>query len=168
MNQKGSVMPSFDVVSEVDMHELANAIDQTSREIGTRYDFKGSSAQVELNDKKVTIIADGDFQIRQIHPMLYQKLTKRGLEAGCLEEGKIETVGKGVRQYLTVQAGIETETAKKIVKKIKASKIKVQAAIQSEQVRVTGKKRDDLQQVMALLRAVEDLGLPLQFKNFRD
>lgn len=160
-------MPSFDVVSEVDQHELSNAVDHTQREIGNRFDFKGTSASAELADSVIVLKADSDFQIQQIHPVLYQKLTARKIDIACLEPGKVENSGKGVKQSMTVRQGVDKETAKKAVAKIKESKIKVQAQIQGEQLRVTGKKRDDLQAVMALLKGAE-LGLPLQFQNFRD
>lgn len=160
-------MPSFDVVSEVDQHELANAVDQAAREIGNRFDFKGTSASVELKDAAVTLMADSDFQIQQIHPVLYQKLTSRKIDIACLDAGKVENSGKGVKQVITVRQGIDKETAKKAIAKIKESRIKVQAQIQGEQLRVNGKKRDDLQSVMALLKSAE-LGLPMQFQNFRD
>ena len=160
-------MPSFDVVSEVDQHELSNAVDHTQKEIGNRFDFKGTSASVELADKVIVLKADSDFQIQQIHPVLYQKLLGRSIDIACLEAGKVENSGKGVKQSMTVRQGVDKETAKKAVAKIKESKIKVQAQIQGEQLRVNGKKRDDLQAAMALLKAAE-LGLPLQFQNFRD
>jgi uncharacterized protein YajQ (UPF0234 family) len=160
-------MPSFDVVSEVDQHELSNAIDHTQREIGNRFDFKGTSAKVALSDGNVLLHADSDFQVQQIHPVLYQKLTSRDIDIACLEAGKVENSGKGVKQAITVRQGIDKETAKKLIAKIKESKIKVQAQIQGEQLRVTGKKRDDLQQVMSMLKAAE-LELPMQFQNFRD
>lgn len=160
-------MPSFDVVSEVDQHELSNAVDHTQREIGNRFDFKGTSAKVELADGTIMLFADSDFQIQQIHPVLYQKLTSRKIDIGCLEAGKVENSGKGVKQAVSVRQGIDKETAKKAVAKIKESKIKVQAQVQGEQLRVTGKKRDDLQSVMALLKGAE-LGLPMQYQNFRD
>lgn len=160
-------MPSFDVVSEVDQHELSNAVDHTQREIGNRFDFKGTSAKVELADGKIMLFADSDFQIQQIHPVLYQKLTARQIDIACLEAGKVENSGKGVKQAVTVRQGIDKETAKKAVARIKESKIKVQAQVQGEQLRVTGKKRDDLQAVMTLLKNAE-LGLPMQFQNFRD
>jgi len=160
-------MPSFDVVSEVDSHELTNAVDQAHREISNRFDFKGTSAKIELSDGKVSLIADSDFQVQQMHPVLYQKLTARGIDIGCLDPQKVETVGKGVRQYVTVKQGVDKEAAKKLVATIKNSKFKVQAAIQGEQLRVTGKKRDDLQSVMGLLKE-QDVGLPLQYQNFRD
>ena len=160
-------MPSFDVVSEVDQHELANAVDQAHREISNRFDFKGSSAKIELADGRIQLHADSDFQIQQIHPVLYQKLTSRQIDIACLEAGKVETSGKGVKQSVQVRQGIDKETAKKAVAKIKESKLKVQAQIQGEQLRVTGKKRDDLQSAMAMLKSAE-LGLPMQFQNFRD
>ncbi len=161
-------MPSFDVVSEVDQHELSNAVDHTQKEIGTRFDFKGTSAKAELSEGKTIMLhADSDFQIQQIHPVLYQKLTARKIDIACLEAGKVENSGKGVKQAVTVKQGIDKETAKKAVAKIKESKIKVQAQVQGEQLRVNGKKRDDLQAAMALLKGAE-LGLPMQFQNFRD
>ena len=160
-------MPSFDVVSEVDQHELANAVDQAHREISNRFDFKGSSAKVELADGRIQLHADSDFQIQQIHPILYQKLTSRQIDIACLEAGKVETSGKGVKQSVQVRQGIDKETAKKAVAKIKESKLKVQTQIQGEQLRVTGKKRDDLQSAMAMLKEAE-IGLPMQFQNFRD
>jgi uncharacterized protein YajQ (UPF0234 family) len=160
-------MPSFDIVSEIDQHELTNAVDQTSREISTRFDFKGSDAKIELKGSVITLEATGDFQIKQIHDILYNKLIKRGIDTRCLEPGNIGQKGLGVHQDVTVKEGIDKEQAKKVVKKIKDSKMKVQAAIQGEQVRVTGKKRDDLQQVMSMLKE-SDLDFPLQFNNFRD
>ena len=160
-------MPSFDIVSEVDAHELQNAIDHANREIGNRFDFKGSSAKITLNDAVLTLDADGDFQIRQMQPILYQKLSARKIDVGCLEEGDIVEVGKGARQISTVRQGVDKDLARKIVKMIKDTRLKVQAAVQGEQVRVTGKKRDDLQQVMRMLKDA-DLGLPLQYQNFRD
>ena len=160
-------MPSFDVVSEVDQHELANAVDQAHREISNRFDFKGSSAKVELADGRIQLHADSDFQIQQMHPILYQKLTSRQIDIACLDAGKVETSGKGVKQSVQVRQGIDKETAKKAVAKIKESKLKVQTQIQGEQLRVTGKKRDDLQSAMAMLKEAE-IGLPMQFQNFRD
>lgn len=160
-------MPSFDVVSEVDMHELQNAVDQTAREIGTRFDFKGTASKIERADTTLTLIGDNPFQVQQVQDILLAKMAKRGLDVACLDIAEAEVSGNVARQKITVRQGIDKETAKKVVKLIKESQIKVQAAIQGEQVRVTGKKRDDLQQVMALLRH-GDLGLPLQFNNFRD
>lgn len=160
-------MPSFDVVSEVESHELDNAIDQMNREISNRYDFKGSDAKVELKDKEMNIEAESEFQIQQIEDIVYNKLSKRNIDTRCLEKGKIEERGKRAYQTITVRQGIDKELAKKIVKMIKDSKIKVQAAVQGEQLRVTGKKRDDLQEVIAFLKS-SDIELPLQFTNFRD
>ncbi len=160
-------MPSFDVVSEVDLHELANAVDQTNREIAKRYDFKGADARVELAEGVLTLHAESEFQVQQIQPMLYQRLTKRGIDVACLEEGELQTSGQRVHQAITVRQGVDKDLARKLVKAIKDSKIKAQASVQGEQVRVAGKKRDDLQAVIALLKA-GSFGLPLQFKNFRD
>ena len=160
-------MPTFDVVSEVDEHELSNAVDQTAKAVGNRFDFKGTSAKVELADRRVVLHADSDFQVQQIHPILYEKLIGRGIEIQSLKPGDVEKSGKGVRQGFELRQGIDKETAKKAVAKVKASKLKVQASIQGDQLRVQGKKRDDLQAAMKVLKDA-DLGLPLQFKNFRD
>ncbi len=160
-------MPSFDIVSEVDKHELNNAVDQANREIGARYDFKGSNAKIELSGNQLTLEAESEFQIKQMTPILNEKLSKRSIDVGCLEFADIIEMNKRARQGVLVREGLDKDTARKAVKKIKESKLKVQAAIQGEQVRVTGKKRDDLQQVMQLLRE-DNLGIPLQFKNFRD
>lgn len=163
-------MPSFDVVSEVDMNELTNAVDQAMREIGNRYDFKGSSAKVERVEEALMAYGDSDFQLEQVTDILYQKLAKRGIDVASVEPGKIESIsGDKAKQLLQVKQGISSELAKKIVRMIKDEKMKVQAAIQGDQVRVTGKKRDDLQAVIALLRGKQaDLGQPLQYTNFRD
>jgi uncharacterized protein YajQ (UPF0234 family) len=160
-------MPSFDVVSEVDAHELTNAVDQANREIGNRFDFKGSDAKIERSERELTLVADAEFRIKQMQDILRGKLVKRGIDIACLEEKDIETSLNQARQTIVVRQGIDKELAKKIVKKVKDSKIKVQAAIQGEQVRITGKKRDDLQETIAMLKEA-DLGLPLQFTNFRD
>jgi uncharacterized protein YajQ (UPF0234 family) len=160
-------MPSFDVVSEVDMHELTNAVDQTMREINNRFDFKGVDARVEQNKEEVVLTADTDFRIRQMRDIFHARLVKRGIELESLDEGDVETTLSHARQVMRIRQGLDKEAARKIVKLIKDSKIKVQAANQGDQVRVTGKKRDDLQQVMAMLKDA-DTGLPLQFKNFRD
>lgn len=160
-------MPSFDVVSEIDSHELQNAVDQANREISNRFDFKGSGAKIELAESVMTLIADSDFQIQQMQPMILQKLSKRGIDVKALDQGEVQTSGQKARQIITVRQGIDKETASKIVKSIKASKAKVQAAIQGEQVRITGKKRDDLQGVIAMLKD-GDFGLPMQYINFRD
>ena len=160
-------MPSFDTVSEIDHHELTNAIDQANREIGTRYDFKGSNARIEFSGNELVFHAESKFQLQQMFPVLLSKMTKRGLDIDCLKTGEAIEQAKTARQPISIQEGIDKETAKKIVKLIKDSKLKVQASIQGEQVRVTGKKRDDLQQAMQLMREAE-LGIPLQFNNFRD
>jgi uncharacterized protein YajQ (UPF0234 family) len=160
-------MPSFDIVSEVDLHELLNAVDQANREIGNRFDFKGEDAKVELNETTITLHASGDFKIRQMHPMLFQRLSARKIESSCLDMGNIQPSGKGAKQVCTVRQGIEKELARKMVKMIKDSKLKVQAAIQGDKIRVTAKKRDELQQVIALFRG-SDLDMPLQYQNFRD
>lgn len=160
-------MPSFDVVSEIDMHEVTNAVDQANREVTTRFDFKGSGAKFELNDKVITLHGEADFQLKQMQDILRTKISRRGIDLDCLESGSVEHAGKQVRQAVTLREGIDQALAKKIVKQIKDSKLKVQAQVQGEQVRVTGKKRDDLQSVMALLKSAE-LELPLQFTNFRD
>ena len=163
-------MPSFDVVSEVDMNELTNAVDQASREIGNRYDFKGSSARVERTGDALVVYGDSEFQLEQVTDILYQKLAKRGIDVASIDAGKIESIsGDKAKQPLQVKQGIATELAKKIVRLLKDSKMKVQAAIQGDQVRVTGKKRDDLQEAIALLRSkAAELGQPLQYTNFRD
>lgn len=160
-------MPSFDVVSEVDKHELDNAVDQANREISNRFDFKGTDSRIESQENILTLEAPSEFQIDQIRDILGNKMTKRGIDIACLETGEIEVANMRAKQKVTVREGLDKEIAKKMVKKIKDTKTKVQAAIQGEQVRVTGKKRDDLQDVMAMLKE-ENLGLPLQFNNFRD
>ena len=161
-------MPSFDIVSEVDMHEATNAVDQANRELSTRFDFKGVDASFSLADSVITQTTDSDFQLKQLLDILLSKLSKRGIDLACLDIGKVIPTGKQVKQELTIKQGIETDIAKKIVKLIKAQKFKVQAAIQGEKVRVTGKKRDDLQQTIQFLKSSDDIKLPLQFENFRD
>jgi uncharacterized protein YajQ (UPF0234 family) len=160
-------MPSFDVVSEIDHHELKNALDQANREIGTRYDFKGSNARIEQAGNALTLEAESEFQIKQMVPILKEKMSKRGIDVDCLDFADIVEMNKRARQQVTVREGLETDLARKMVKLIKDRKLKVQAAIQGEQLRVSGKKRDDLQQVMSVLREAK-LGIPLQFNNFRD
>ncbi|HEB95761.1 MAG TPA: YajQ family cyclic di-GMP-binding protein [Sedimenticola thiotaurini] len=160
-------MPSFDIVSEVDMQEVRNAVDQANREVGTRFDFKGVDAKFELGDGVVTLRAEQEFQLNQMMDILRQKLVKRKVDVGCLEIGEPEIGLNAARQQVVVRQGIDSDTAKRMVKAIKGTKLKVQAQIQGEQVRVTGKKRDDLQRVIAFLREA-DYGLPLQFINFRD
>lgn len=160
-------MPSFDVVSEVDKHELTNAVDQANREVSTRFDFKGSSARVERADNQLTIIAEAEFQVKQLLEILQNKLTKRGIDIDCLELGEVSKNIAEARQPVTVREGVDKDTARKMLKLIKDSKLKVQAQMQQEQVRVTGKNRDDLQAVIAMLKSAK-LNLPLQFTNFRD
>lgn len=160
-------MPSFDIVSEVDRHELMNAVDQISREVTTRFDFKGSDAKVVLKDCEMSFEAASSFQLQQMRDIMVNKLSKRDIDTRCLDRGKVEERGLRAYQKITVKQGIGAEDAKKITKLIKEQKFKVQAAIQGESVRVTGKKRDDLQEVMAYLKSSE-LELPLQFNNFRD
>lgn len=160
-------MPSFDVVSEVNHHELTNAVDQANREVSTRFDFKGTGSNFVLNENQVTMNTESEFQLQQMYDMLCSKLVKRGIDIACLEMGEPVVQMKTATQVITVREGIETPDAKKMVKAIKDRKMKVQAAIQGDQLRVTGKKRDDLQAVIALLKE-GDYGLPLQFKNFRD
>jgi uncharacterized protein YajQ (UPF0234 family) len=160
-------MPSFDIVSEVDLHEVTNAVDQANREVGTRFDFKGSGAQYELKEAVVTLQAENEFQLQQMLDILQPRLAKRGVDILCLKIDPPQVSGRQAKQTVTFRQGIDTPLAKQIVKLIKDSKLKVQAAIQGDQVRVTGKKRDDLQEAMALLRKAE-LELPLQFTNFRD
>lgn len=160
-------MPSFDVVSEVDMHELSNAVDQANREVNTRFDFKGSDARFDQSDAELTLTAQSEFQLEQMMDILQKKMVKRGVDIDSLDVGEPETTNMRARQKVTVCQGIDKELAKKIVKLIKDTRLKVQSAIQGDQVRVTGKKRDDLQQVMAMLKD-QKLGLPLQYTNFRD
>lgn len=160
-------MPSFDIVSEVDTHELSNAIDQANREIGNRFDFKGSNAKITLKENVVTMEAEVEFQIKQIYDIVTQKMAKRGIDLDCVSKGKLVEANKRATQDIIINQGINSDVAKKITKLIKESKIKVQAQIQGEKVRVTGKKRDDLQQTMQLLRE-QSLSVPLQFDNFRD
>ncbi len=160
-------MPSFDIVSEVDQHELTNAIDQANREITTRFDFKGVKASYEYKENAILLSAESDFQIKQMNEILRLKCAKRKIEIGCLDEQEIKTNLSEARQEITVKQGIDKELAKKLTKLIKDSKIKVQAQVQGEQVRVTGKKRDDLQQVIALIKESQ-IDLPLQYINFRD
>lgn len=160
-------MPSFDVVSEVDLHEVTNAVDQATREVSTRFDFKGVDARFEQKENVLTIIGEADFHVKQMAEMLVLKFTKRGIDIKCLEYGEIILSGKQAKQEMTLRQGISSELAKKITKLIKDSKVKVQASIQGDKVRVTGKSRDDLQETMGLLREAK-LELPLQFNNFRD
>ena len=159
--------PSFDVVSEVDLPEVANAVQQAQKELAQRYDLKGTAAAIEHKEKELTLAADHEFGLKAVNDLLQTKLAKRGVSLKSLEYGKIEPGPKGtVKQTVAVVSGIATEKAREIVKAVKDSKLKVQVAIQGEQLRVTGKKRDDLQAVIALLRG-RDFGIPLQFTNYR-
>jgi len=161
-------MPSFDTVLEADLVKVKNAVENSAKEIGTRFDFKGTSASIELKDKEITSIGDSDFQIDQINDILRSKLTKAGVDARFLDVSKVEKIGGDkVKQISKVRNGIEIEQSKKIQQIIKGSKIKVQAAIQGDAVRVTGAKRDDLQAAMALIKS-EISEFPLSFNNFRD
>jgi len=160
-------MPSFDIVSEVDMHEVANAIDQTNREIDTRFDFKGSGARIEKTEVVLSLQAGNEFQIKQMLDILYKKMAKRGIDIDAVSEGDIETSGNKAKLDINIRQGIDQDSARMIIKQIKESKIKVQSSVQGDKVRINGKKRDDLQEVIRLLREA-NLGLPLQYINFRD
>lgn len=160
-------MPSFDIVSELDTHEVTNAVDQANREVGTRFDFKGTGAKFELQETAVMMRAQVDFQLKQMLDILKLKLTKRGVDLACLSSGEPVISGQTATQLVTLKQGIDAETARKIQRLLKDSGLRLQAAIQGEQVRVTGKKRDDLQTAIAHVRAAK-LDLPLQFTNFRD
>jgi len=160
-------MPSFDVVSEVDMHELTNAVNNSNRAISQRYDFKGTETKVTQNKEEITLTSESEFQVDQVLDIVHKEMIRRKIDIKSLEAGDPKPYGKLVEQKLSVRQGIDKDSSRKMVKMIKASKIKVQAAVQDEQIRVTGKKRDDLQAVMALLREA-DLDVPLQFTNFRD
>jgi uncharacterized protein YajQ (UPF0234 family) len=161
-------MPSFDTVCEADLVKVKNGVENTAKEIGTRFDFKGTSASIEIKEKEITLIGDADFQLDQITDVLRNKLTKQSLDVRFLDYGDVQKIGGDkVKQVIKVRNGIESELAKKIQRLVKDSKIKVQAAIQEDKVRVTGAKRDDLQATMALLRK-EITDIPLDFNNFRD
>ena len=160
-------MPSFDVVSEVDFHEVTNAVDQANRELTTRFDFRGVEATFERSDDTITMTADADIQLQQMLDILQNKLHRRGIDIACLDIADATKLGKQVKQKVSIKQGLDKDTSRKIVKLIKEKKLKVQAAVQGEKVRVTGKKRDDLQQTIAVLKAAE-LELPLQYDNFRD
>tara|TARA_R110002073_G_scaffold18812_13_gene69428 strand:+ start:2837 stop:3325 length:489 start_codon:yes stop_codon:yes gene_type:complete len=162
------MMPSFDIVSEVDKQEVRNAVEQVNKEVSTRFDFKGSDARVDQSDFILTVFADDEFKLGQIFDVLRSKLTKRKIDVRCLDQGQIEKIsGNKVKQIATVKTGVETERAKKIVRLVKDSKLKVQASIQGEVVRITGAKRDVLQEVIQLIKkAIVDF--PLQYQNFRD
>ncbi|MEN9779749.1 MAG: hypothetical protein RL014_897 [Pseudomonadota bacterium] len=161
-------MPSFDTVCEPNLVEVKNAVDNAAKEIGTRFDFKGTSAAIDIKDKEITLFGDADFQLQQVEDILRSKLAKRNVDVRFLDVGSVQKIGGDkVKQVVKVRSGIESEAAKKIQKLIKDSKIKVQAAIQGDAVRVSGAKRDDLQTAMALIRK-EMNDLPLSFNNFRD
>jgi cyclic-di-GMP-binding protein len=160
-------MPSFDIVSELSPHEVANAVDQANREVSTRFDFKGTNAKFELKDFVVTLSAPADFQLKQMLDILKLKLTKRGIDIVCMKVDEPIVTGQTAKQVATLRQGIDTELGKKLQRLIKDSKLKVQAAIQDQQVRVSGKSKDDLQAAIALVRGGK-LELPLQFTNFRD
>ena len=160
-------MPSFDVVSEVDMQEVRNAVDQAGRELEKRFDFKGIDASFELEEGAIVVAAPDEFQLQQMEDILRDKLIRRDVDVQCLEAGEVEGAGKQKRRKYSLRQGIDRDNAKTITRLIKDSKIKVQAQINGEKLRVTGKKRDDLQEVMALLRKAE-LTIPLQYDNFRE
>jgi uncharacterized protein YajQ (UPF0234 family) len=165
--KRGITMPSFDVVSELDKQKVTNAVDQSRRVVDNRFDFKGVEAKFERTDNVIMVIAEADFQVQQMLDILSGNLHKSGVDIRCIEKGEVELSGKTAKMKITLREGLNQELAKKIVKMIKDAKMKVQASIQSDQVRVTGKKRDDLQEVIAMLRA-SDIDLPLQYQNFRD
>ena len=160
-------MPSFDVVSEIDLHELTNAVDQANREVSQRFDFKDAGAKYELREYTVTLHAQVDFQLKQMLDILSLKVAKRGIDIACLEAKEPEIALNAARQQVVLRHGIDQEAGKKLQRLVKDSKLKVQAAIQGDQLRVTGKQRDELQAAIALMKKAA-LGLPLQFKNFRD
>jgi hypothetical protein len=160
-------MPSFDVVSRLNIQEVTNAYDQAQRELSNRFDFKGTNATYERKDNVITLRAPSEFQLKQMIEILYGKLAKRGIDLKCAQAGEPQVSLSEARQTVTLREGIDADNARHIVKLVKESKLKVQAAIQDQQVRVTGKKRDDLQEAIALLRGAE-LELPLQYVNFRD
>jgi cyclic-di-GMP-binding protein len=160
-------MPSFDVVSEISLHELTNAVDQAVRELDQRFDFKGTGAKFELEETTVTMTAQADFQLKQMLDILKLRIAKRGIDVGCLELKDPEITLANARQQVVLRHGIDADAGKQVVRLIKDSKLKVQAQIQGDKVRVSGKKRDDLQEAITLLKKTE-LGIPLQFNNFRD
>ena len=160
-------MPSFDVVSDFDAHEAANAVDQANREVTTRFDFKGTGSKFELDDQVIALTSQSEFQLQQMMDILRQKLAKRGVDLGCLDEQEPEITGSAARQNVVLRRGIDSDLARKLVKTVKNSKIKVQAAIQGDKLRISGKKRDDLQATIRLLKDT-DVDLPLQYENFRD
>ena len=160
-------MPSFDIVSEIDHHELSNAVDQANREVATRFDFKGTDSSYELTEQVITLRTESEFQLDQMLDVLYSKLSKRGIDLEAIDPQEPEILAKTATRKILVREGIDKDAARDIVKRLKTAKLKVQPSVQGDQVRVSGKKRDDLQTAIQLLKA-EELGLPLQFKNFRD
>ena len=160
-------MPSFDVVSDFDAHEASNGVDQANREVNTRFDFKGSGSKYVLEEQVITLTTQSDFQLKQMLDILRQKLSKRGIDIACLDEQESEMTGSTAHQQVILRRGIDADRARKLVKQIKAAKFKVQAAIQGDKLRISGKKRDDLQTVISMLKE-SDIGLPLQYENFRD
>ena len=160
-------MPSYDVVSDFDAHEASNAVDQANREVNTRFDFKGTGSKFELDTQVITLTTQSDFQLKQMLDILRQKLAKRSIDVGCMDEQEVEISGSEARQKVILRRGIEADLARKLVKMIKNTKLKVQAAIQGDKLRISGKKRDDLQSVIGLLKEA-DVDLPLQYENFRD
>ncbi len=160
-------MPSFDVVSDFDAHEASNAVDQANREVTTRFDFKGTGSKYELDNQVITLTSQSEFQLQQMMDILRQKLAKRGVDIGCLDEQEPEITGSAARQNVILRRGIDSDLARRLVKTVKSSKIKVQAAIQGDKLRISGKKRDDLQATIRLLKDT-DVDLPLQYENFRD
>ena len=160
-------MPSFDVVSDFDAHEASNGVDQANREVTTRFDFKGTGSKFELDGQVINLTTQSDFQLKQMLDILRQKLARRNIDIACLEEKEPEFSGSEARQQVILRRGIDTDLARKLVKMVKGSKLKVQPAIQGDKLRVSGKKRDDLQAVIALLKSA-DIDLPLQYENFRD
>ena len=160
-------MPSFDVVSDFDAHEASNAVDQANREVNTRFDFKGTGSKFELDTQVITLTTQSDFQLKQMLDILRQKLAKRSIDLGCMDEQEVEISGSEARQKVILRRGIEADLARKLVKMIKNTKLKVQPAIQGDKLRISGKKRDDLQSVIGLLKEA-GVDLPLQYENFRD
>ena len=161
-------MPSFDIVSKTDMTSVDNALQGVIKEMQVRYDFKGSKSEVSKTDETITILADDDLKRRQVEELLVTHLTRKGVDTKALEFGKLEQAGGNmVRQTITVKQGVQRDVAQKIVKAIKSSKLKTQAAVQGDEIRVSGKKRDDLQETMAMIKEL-NVDLPLQFENFRD
>jgi uncharacterized protein YajQ (UPF0234 family) len=160
-------MPSFDVVSDFDAHEASNGVDQANREVSTRFDFKGTGSKYELDGQLITLTTQSDFQLNQMLDILRQKLSKRSIDLGCLDEKEPEFSGSEARQQVVMRKGIETDLARRLVKTVKGSKLKIQAAIQGDKLRISGKKRDDLQAAIALLKET-DVDVPMQYENFRD